>query len=120
MTGVIAAGAQRGIFGRRAPCCAPGDGGASGLDAPLEMLGLAPRPLYEAALPEASVLAACFSGYEELVAEGAPDGDLVTQLHVLQLRQVCVIVLWQLVLAVALCPHPRPRSPADAAGFAAR
>ncbi len=50
------------------------------------MLGLAPRPLYEAALPHASVLAACFSGYEELVAEGPPDGDLVTLLHVLQLR----------------------------------
>lgn len=50
------------------------------------MLEAAPRPPYEASLPHASVLAVCFSGYEELVAEGEPDGTLVTLMHLLHLR----------------------------------
>ena len=61
-------------------------GGAHCARCAAKMLEFAPRPLCQAALPHASVLAACFSGYEELVAEGAPDGGLVILLHVLQLR----------------------------------
>ena len=68
------------------------------------MLGITLRPLYEAALPRASVLAACFSGYEELVAGGPPDGGLVTLMHVLQLRWVYVMVLCLVVTGGGLVP----------------